>query len=236
MEQLSKEFYLVYQPIKHSKCISCYQFSQRKANYEVLLRSVETHRFPPERFAELISNDENNRIFMDWVVQQLLDNLSTHCDIMLSINLDADQWGYPSTFEALDKLSIFAECIMIEVTEHYPKHQHQVLAEFDEVLTKVRQKGFSIAVDDCGEGINTYSFLMKHLKHIKRVKLALKPNQCLFRTKLIVIVSKVLRFLKIADIEIVAERVETESVSQTLTEMGVDYQQGYLFGKGNCEI
>lgn len=236
METLHSQFYMIYQPIKQVNCSKIAEGKWSERHYEALLRSVETNRFPLKDFPSLIQDEESNECFLDWVVPQFIEQLEQHPDLVLSVNFDVDQWAYPSTFKAMEKLCPYKDQIIIEVTEHQPRFNQSIMKIYGEILKEVSQRGYKIAVDDIGEGINTFPFFLKYLPYFSRVKVAVYDKRCFLKPRLYLLTNKVLKWFGRPQMEIVVERVETEEMSRRLKAIGICLQQGRLFGMGERHV
>lgn len=236
MGTLHSQFYMIYQPIKQVNCSKKAEGKSSERHYEALLRSVETNRFPLKEFPSLIQDEESNGCFLDWVVPQFIEQLEQHPDVVLSVNFDVDQWAYPSTFEAVEKLLPYKEQIIIEVTEHQTRFNHSIMKIYGEILKEVSQRGFKIAVDDIGQGINTFPFFLKYLPYFSRVKVAVYDKRCFLKPRFYLLTNKVLKWFGRPQMEIVVERVETEEMSRRLKAIGICLQQGRLFGMGERHV
>ena len=236
MGTLHSQFYMIYQPIKQVNCSKTAKGKSSERHYEALLRSVETNRFPLKDFPSLIQDEESNACFLDWVVPQFIEQLEQHPDVVLSVNFDVDQWAYPSTFEAMEKLCPYKDQIIIEVTEHQPRFNLSIMKIYGEILKEVSQRGFKIAVDDIGEGINTFPFFLKYLPYFSRVKVAVYDKRCFLKPRFYLLTNKVLKWIGRPQFEIVVERVETEEMSRRLKAIGICLQQGRLFGMGERHV
>lgn len=236
METLHSQFYMIYQPIKVLNCSKTPEEKWSKRHYEALLRSVETNRFPLKDFPSLIQDEKSNGCFLAWMVPQFIEQLEQHPDIVLSVNFDVDQWAYPSTFEAIKKLCPYKDQIIIEITEHHPRFNHSIMKIYGEILKEICQCGFKIAVDDIGQGINTFPFFLKYLPYFSRVKVAVYDKRCFLKPGFYLLINKVLKWFGRPQMEIVVERVETEEMSQRLKAIGICFQQGRLFGMGERHV
>ena len=98
------------------------------------------------------------------------------------------------------------------------------------MIGQLRALGCRFALDDFGTGANSLT-LLKNLQ-ISRVKIdgsfirdILTDQNSLATVKAIVELAKAL------SIETVAEYVESDAIAQAVRRLGVDYAQGYAFGK-----
>ncbi|WP_294962219.1 EAL domain-containing protein [Sulfurimonas sp.] len=107
--------------------------------------------------------------------------------------------------------------------------------ELDLFIKEVKKYGCKIAIDDFGTGYSNFSYLTKlNIDYIK-IDGSLIENIDKDITQRITVES-ILLYAKNMNIKTIAEFVETQSVYDTLVELGVDFSQGYLFSKPCEEI
>ncbi|MFV0520492.1 MAG: EAL domain-containing protein [Lachnospirales bacterium] len=128
---------------------------------------------------------------------------------------------YPDIFKRL----------VIEVTEQ--EYAEESLLEGKTRLFK--DYGANIALDDYGSGYSNefsiltglYDIIKIDMKIIRDIDTDLKRQE---------IVKTVIRVSKLNNFRVLAEGVETANEVLTLQELGVDYMQGYFFGKPDLEL
>ena len=96
--------------------------------------------------------------------------------------------------------------------------------------TEVKNYGARIAIDDFGAGYSNYERLLSYRPDI------LKIDGSLIRTLdrnsySLSIVKSIVTFAREQGLETVAEFVENETIFEIVKELGIEYSQGYLFGK-----
>jgi EAL domain-containing protein (putative c-di-GMP-specific phosphodiesterase class I) len=102
------------------------------------------------------------------------------------------------------------------------------------ILKYYRDQGFSIALDDVGEGYSGLNMLI-----------SLKPDIIKVDRNIIMNIDKdefkqstykaLYNLAKEHGIKVLAEGVESTFEEQMIRSIGVDYMQGYLFGKPQAE-
>lgn len=87
-----------------------------------------------------------------------------------------------------------------------------------------------IAIDDFGSGYSNFERLLEYTPDILKIDGSLIKNieTDEFSRSL---VETIVTFAKKQNIETIAEFVENENIYNILNEIGVDYSQGYFFGK-----
>jgi len=105
--------------------------------------------------------------------------------------------------------------------------------DFDEIekfIYKVKMYGVKIAIDDFGAGYSNFERLLKYQPDILKIDGSLIKNIETDSYSLSV-VKTIVSFAKEQNIEMVAEFIENENIYYILKELGVEYSQGYYFGK-----
>ena len=125
----------------------------------------------------------------------------------------------------LADLGIAPDRVVIELTEDHPTFDFPVVHDS---LMLYRSMGFRIAIDDLGEGYSGLtSFALLEPETVKLdMSLIRGIDQVPMKKKLVRAMATLCREL---DARLVAEGVETPAERDTLTELGVDLLQGFLF-------
>jgi PAS domain S-box-containing protein len=140
-------------------------------------------------------------------------------DLNLSPRLLAD----PERLRAV--LRPAARPIVLEITEH------DVIDDYGLVREAVRNLGHDVrlAVDDAGAGIANFGHIIELRPDLVKLDISLVRgvNANLERQAMVV---GMRHFARTAGCRLIAEGVETEDEARTLTGLGVEFGQGYLFG------
>lgn len=116
--------------------------------------------------------------------------------------------------------------IVLEITEH------DVVADYQALREAVREVGGDVrlAVDDAGAGIANFGHIVELRAHFVKLDISLVRgvNVNLGRQALVVAMR---HFARTAGCRLVAEGVETEDEARALTQLGVEFGQGYWFGR-----
>ena len=131
------------------------------------------------------------------------------------------------TLELINNFGISPEQVVIEITEHSPTHDYELMRR---AVRHYQDEGFSIALDDLGTG---YSSL--------RLWSEVEPNFVKIDRHFIHGIGKdkvkrdfvrsMVAIARAGKSQIIAEGIETQQEFETLCEIGVDYLQGYYFAK-----
>jgi diguanylate cyclase (GGDEF)-like protein/PAS domain S-box-containing protein len=221
-------FSLFYQPIYHLD-------SGAMEGAEVLIRWLNE---PKVSVIEFINIAEESGIILkldEWVMRKSFEFLSRHQEafgeLMLSINLSAQTIASTELITILKELvfryKINTTQVKFEITEH------SFLKDFEFAniqLNKLRDMGFSIALDDFGIQYSSLSYLAKlpftQLKIDKSYIDRIVTNE-----KDRVIVQQVIQLAHSLGLSTVAEGIESEEQRLIASQMGCCFAQGYLFSK-----
>ena len=127
----------------------------------------------------------------------------------------------------MDLAKLPPESLKLEITETALVSQLDLAIS---VLGRLRSHGVSIAIDDFGTGYSSLTYLRQLPVDTIKIdrsfvtKIHRKPEQ-------ISILKTICGLAKLLALNTVAEGVETESERAALEKLGVDYGQGWLFGK-----
>ncbi|MDK2780810.1 MAG: hypothetical protein PWP61_1107 [Trichococcus sp.] len=222
------DFYLVCQPImlcSNTTMIDC---------YEILLRSKKTPGFPEETFLWFIQEDARNSEFMNYYHKELADIIALKKDIRLSLNLHPKQLVHASTWTFLDDISYMQSNILIEMTEHYSEFPvDDGLDIIQDYMHQIKEKGFSLAIDDVGSGQNSFALVTRNIHNISTIKFSLLKFGNLNEEVLFNFLKSWLYLSNHYQLKMIVEGIETEQISNRLKKLGMIYQQGYYHGKAN---
>jgi sensor c-di-GMP phosphodiesterase-like protein len=223
------EFFLEYQPIVNLRTGDC-------AGVEALLRwrRAEGEIVSPNLFIPVAEQNhliiQLTRRVLDLVARDAGPYLAAHPDFHIGINVS------PADFHAADLLDslratlrTMAACpanLMLEITER--GLLDPVVAR--ETTGVLRRNGFAIAIDDFGTGYSSLSYLetleLDYLKidrsFIEAIGTGAPTSQ---------VVEHIIRIARDLGLSMIAEGVESDAQAEFLRQRGVQFAQGWLFGK-----
>lgn len=205
--------------------------------YEVLAR-LRSHDalIMPDRFIPLIAEFRLSVEFDLLVVEEAVafihqrQRAGFHAP-RLAINLLPMTLSEPDIVTDIiaifQRFSVDTSAVIFEVTEEQALMDNQ---RANRAIVALRQAGFHIAIDDFGTGFANYE-RVKHLSvdiiKIDGLFVRNSLNDNLDR----IIIKSICEIAREKRVSVVAEYVETEAQKQLLTELGVDYVQGWLTGQ-----
>jgi EAL domain-containing protein (putative c-di-GMP-specific phosphodiesterase class I) len=201
--------------------------------HEVLLRLADRPDSEPVHPAAFMSSVRRSGLAarLDrFVISRAVESLGISSDACLSINISGSSFSnedFMSFIEGtLARCSIAPERIIFELTED------EVISNVRKahaMMSELRERGFRFALDDFGSGTSSLNYL-KSLP-IDMIKVEGSFARHLDKDPFSQAVVRAVQTLASAlGIPVVAEYVETCAIYELLTEMGVEYMQGYLAG------
>ncbi len=117
--------------------------------------------------------------------------------------------------------------VTLELLEDEEVRDFSIIQEF---ITKVKTLGVKIAIDDFGSGYSNFVRLLNFQPDILKIDGSLIKNITTDELSLSVVRAMV-TFAKEQNLQVIAEYVENEEIYKILHTLGVEYSQGYYFGK-----
>ena len=149
----------------------------------------------------------------------------------ISINLsaiDIEQKGIrEEIFALLEQYRDDAHRLVFELLEDENIKDFSIVRSF---VSKVKSYGVKIAIDDFGSGYSNFERLLEYQPDILKIDGSLIKNIQEDAYSLS-IVKTIVSFAKEQNLQIVAEFVENEHIYKILSQLGIDYSQGYYFAQ-----
>jgi diguanylate cyclase (GGDEF)-like protein/PAS domain S-box-containing protein len=221
------EFELHYQPLLDAR-------TARPCGMEALVR----WRHPvagllyPDSFIGIAEETGLMEPLGQWILQRACaDAASWPEHIKVAVNLSAGQFRTGTLFDvilcALVESGLPPERLELEITESLllQNKESNVL-----VIQQLKNIGITIALDDFGTGYASLSYLLSF--PFDKIKIDKSFTQGLLtRTDCRAVVASILTLARGLQIAVTAEGVETRPEFDLLRAEGVNYVQGYLFGR-----
>lgn len=223
------KLFFLYQPIVSAQ-------SGEIVRYEVLARLRGKNRiFRPDEFIPPL----RGTLVYRTLSKQLLENAFNLCrekEVSLSINFDINDFLDETLFEMIfDEIRThkdIAERLTVELLEETTLPDLNLLSE---KIQRLRELGIHIALDDYGKGyagLNYLIYFRPDLVKIDRIIIAKAMEDK--------IVLDILKTLQDAasnmGVATVAEGIEDAETADMVKKIGINYMQGYFFGKPSEKI
>ncbi|MGR9051390.1 MAG: putative bifunctional diguanylate cyclase/phosphodiesterase [Gammaproteobacteria bacterium] len=232
---LSQNFFLMFQPVVNLK-------SGEVSHYEALIRmkGFDNKVISPGEFipvAERMGLIHNIDL---WVVENAIDFLAALPNelsyISLSINLSGmafqDDTLLPTIKRKLEVSWVQAGRITFEITETAAVDNFE---QTREMINQIRSLGCHFALDDFGAGFCSFNYLKKFPVDYVKIDGQFIQNLTDDDTDQ-VLVKSMSQIAHQLGKKTIAEFIESPTVIKILNELGIDYGQGYLFGKPSLQL
>ena len=224
-----QEFFMVYQPIIDLQTGEC-------VGAEALLRWMRPtgELVDPATFIPIAEKSTLILLITERVLELVARDtgrfLASHPGFHIAINLSAQDLHSPSLGGDLERLlartGVPASSFVLEITE-------RGLVDVDvarELTRVIRAAGYGIAIDDFGTGYSSLSYLEKlEVDMLKIDKSFIEAIATDAPTS--EVVPHIIEMAKSLKLRMVAEGVETEAQAAYLRGRGVQFAQGWLFGR-----
>ena len=224
--------FLVMQPIMSLKA------PHDSLNFEVLLRMKGTDGklVPTDRLISAAENSGRMGVIDRWVLSTTLAWLSTYqrrltntrfvCMNLSGASLN-DEKFMQDVFGMLAANIDIARHLCIEITESVALHDLNNTRHF---IDTVRSYGAKVALDDFGAGYTSFSYLKELPADLLKIDGSFIVNMNGHPAN-VAIVEAIVNLAGNLGMQTIAEWAEDTATVQTLTEIGVDYVQGYIVAR-----
>jgi EAL domain-containing protein (putative c-di-GMP-specific phosphodiesterase class I)/CheY-like chemotaxis protein len=202
--------------------------------YEALLRSKHPVLNTPLAVLEVAERHEMIRPVTETVMRrarQWLERMPG--PLKLFVNLHPSDFAGPESLRKLvEPLRPWASRVVLEITER------KSIRDFDAwhtSMTALEDLGFQFAVDDLGAGYNSLGILAEVKPSYIKVDMSIvrDVHRDSHKQRLVEVIC---RFAAGTDAKVIAEGVEVEYEAWILQTAGVDYLQGYLYGRPGFDL
>lgn len=207
-------------------------------HYEVLLRFADGRSpFEDVKFAEEINIiHELDLAVANGAIRRIAEAADRKRDLKLAVNMSAKSLlndSFMRLFEQVtEPLGAERKELMIEITE---SAKLEDLSRAAKAVERLRARGHEVCLDDFGAGAASLPYLQQlSVDYVKIDGVYIRSITDSLRER--AIVQGVLTTCKCLGIKTVAEMVEKQDQHQCLLELGVEFGQGWLYGKPSAEI
>lgn len=145
--------------------------------------------------------------------------------LRMSLNASPELVVSPAFAELLEGFDLAR--LVVEITEHTTVANYEHLCN---CLKALQLRGMLVAIDDAGAGFSSLRHILRLVPDIIKLDISLTRGIDTDPRRQ-TMVAAILTFAAGTDANVVVEGVETEAELRALTELGVEYAQGYLLGR-----
>jgi len=219
------KFQPYFQPILDAQTLEIYK-------YEALIRYIDNdgNEIAPDKFLGIAKRARIYPIIIKVMLSSVLEIIKEK-KIRVAVNLSFDDIIHNDThkfiFNTLEKYKDEAKLLDFEILESEEIQDFKIVKTF---IDKIRSYGCQIGVDDFGAGYSNFNMLEAlNVDFVKIDGSLIKNIDTLPKHALIV--ETISDFCTKLGIKTVAEFVSSEDIYQKTKELGIQYMQGWHFGK-----
>lgn len=214
------------QPILHAQSGELY-------GYESLLRSADQEISPYHLFQtaqktnmQSVLDKKAREAAIKARVSQIPAGIKSFINFLPS-TIYNPEYCLKHTFDIVKKYDVSPEDLVFEVVE---TEKIQDMNHLKNILDTYRKNGMKVALDDLGAGFATLEILRElHPDFVKIDRNYISDcHESLEKQNFL---ANVINLGRKLDIQVLGEGVEKEEEFEYLKELGIDFVQGYLFGK-----
>lgn len=213
------------QPIIHNK-------TGKIVKFEALMRLIDDHNeiISPFKFLEIAKKNKLYDRVSTMMITKTFEYFITNHD-HFNINLTWEDLKGDEIklliLDYLDKYEDIGSRLTIEIVESESIENYELFIDF---INTVKKKNVSIALDDFGSGYSNFVYLEK--LNIDCIKIDGSLIQGMMTNQnTLFIVESIVKIAKKLKVETVAEFVSSEEIYKRVKKLGIDYSQGFHFGK-----
>jgi diguanylate cyclase (GGDEF)-like protein len=187
----------------------------------------------PDRFLPLAESTGLMLPLGEWILRQAcMDAAAWPANIRIAVNISAVQFASGNLFElalgALADSGLSPLRLELEIADTSLLQKDQ--AEHLATIRQLKNLGVSIVLDNCGAGYSSASYLTSF--PFDKIKIDKSVTQGFAsRRDCAALVASVLALARGLDIATAAKGIESATQYEALQAAGVDFVQGYLFGR-----
>jgi EAL domain-containing protein (putative c-di-GMP-specific phosphodiesterase class I) len=187
-------------------------------------------RFPPAwgKAPDVCFGEAHSVELGDELELQALASAAEHLDLVpgyIAMNISPATLLTPAAAELLDRLPL--DRVLLELSEHDQVEDYDALMA---VLTPLRARGMRLAIDDVGAGFSSLRHIVLTAPDVIKLDRSMIDGVSADPV-LTTLVRSLVSFGHDCSSQVVAEGVETAADAAALLTLGVDYGQGWHFGR-----
>ena len=210
----------------------------KSLDFEVLLRmrDADGALVPTDRLIKAGESSGRMGMIDRWVLSTTLAWLNLNMPLLkntnfVCINLNGaslnDEQFLQDVYQMFDQNLHLVEHLCLEITESVALQDLDNTCRF---VDKVRSYGAKVALDDFGAGYTSFSYLKDFSADLLKIDGSFIVNMN-NHPKNVAIVEAIVSLANNLGMKVIAEWAEDQATVQTLTEIGVDYVQGWAVAR-----
>ena len=191
---------------------------------------------PPADFIETLENagliQRLDTYIWELAVQRLAAWKGTPREkLSVSVNMSAKDFYSVDVYEVLtglvDRYGVDSSLLRLEITETALLVEPE---KSDAVVSRLRERGFLVEIDDFGKGFSSLSLLKNLQADVLKIDMSFL-REIRDRERSRIILRSVISLAEALGMDVISEGVETAQQLRALSDMGCAHFQGYYFSK-----
>ncbi len=199
--------------------------------YEALIRMIDDdgEYISPVHFLELAKKNKLYPKLTKIIIEksfEIFKNRDTQVAINLSVQDVLNEEVHTTIIKKLNEYKL-GDRIVFELIESEGIENYEEIINF---INEIKKTGAKISIDDFGTGYSNFEYIMKlKVDYIKIDASMIKDIDKNINSQMVT--ETIIDFAKKMNIKTIAEFVHSKTIFEIIKEMGIDYAQGYYFGK-----
>nr|WP_294966881.1 EAL domain-containing protein [Sulfurimonas sp.] len=209
--------------------------TQKIEKYECLMRLLENSKviFP----GEYLPVAKKTKLYPELtykMVEKSIDkfaSLNEEFSINLSIEDLMNEELMDFIFDYAQKNNVFKR-LVLEIVESEEIKDSDFISK---TIKKFKEEGSKVAIDDFGSGYSNYDYLISLQADYIKIDGSI-VNHVVDDDRTAEVVKSIVNFAKKSNMKTIAEFVSSKEIDAKIRSLGVDYAQGFYYGKAEPEL
>lgn len=230
----------LHQAISEDKIVPFFQpiynyHTKKIEKYECLMRMIDGDKVIPP--GEYLSIAKKTRVYPELtykMVEKAIGKFATNTK-EFSINLSVEDLMNDELmifiYDYADQKEIFNRMVLEVVESEEIEDSDHII----KTIKRFKDRGAKVAIDDFGSGYSNYDYLISLQADYVKIDGSI-VNHLLDDERTQDVVKSIVDFAKKSNMKTIAEFVSSKELDEIVEKLGVDYAQGYYYGKAEQEL
>ena len=203
--------------------------------YECLMRLIENGQvIPPDNYLNIAKKTKLYPQLTYKMVAKSIDKFAVSSEefsINLSIEDLMNEELMQFVYSYAEQKDVFTR-LVLEIVESEEISDNDSISK---ILTRFTEAGAKIAIDDFGSGYSNFNYLISLKANYIKIDGSIIQH-ILEDERALEVVKSLVNFAKKSNMKTIAEFVSSKELNELIESLGVDYAQGYYYGKAEPEL
>ncbi len=205
--------------------------------YECLARILDGDKIiAPDKFIDLATKAKQIPFLTKAIVRKAFEKFKLYPEYEFSINVSAmdlqDEFLLKQVGYWQEKMQIDPKRVVFEILESEDIYRYGILKKS---IANIKEMGYKIAIDDFGTGYSNFISLFEYKVDYIKIDGSLIRGMADDEIQ-VEMVDNLNKFVHMCGAQSIAEFVSDETIQKIVSQIGIDYSQGYYFGAPTEEI